>query len=114
MASLYGGAAPPSDLPALLTDMILGACPKRSRQLGNCRKYDHLAITRRLSPTHRNITPPRAETVERSVSYAKPRVWHRTGVPQLQKEGYAELSARAMVSFWLPSTLAALGSTQEE
>ena len=33
MASLYGGAAPPSDLPALLTDMILGACPKRSRQL---------------------------------------------------------------------------------
>ena len=33
MASLYGGAAPPSDLPALLTDMILGACLKRSRQL---------------------------------------------------------------------------------
>ena len=25
-----------------------------------------------LTPTHRNITPPRAETVERSVSYAKP------------------------------------------
>ena len=41
MASLYGGAAPPSDLPALLTDMILGACPKRSRQLEAQQEHEH-------------------------------------------------------------------------
>ena len=29
-----------------------------------------------LTPTHRNITPPGAEPAERSVSYAKPGVWH--------------------------------------
>jgi hypothetical protein len=41
MASLYGGAAPPSDLPALLTDMILGACLKRSRQLEAQQEQEH-------------------------------------------------------------------------
>ena len=41
MASLYEGAAPPSDLPALLTDMILRACPKRSRQLEAQQEHEH-------------------------------------------------------------------------
>ncbi len=31
----------PSDLPSLLTDMILGACPKRSRQLEAQQEQEH-------------------------------------------------------------------------
>ena len=41
MASLYGGTAAPSDLPALLNDMILGACLKRSRQLEAQQEEEH-------------------------------------------------------------------------
>jgi hypothetical protein len=41
MASLHRGAAPPSDLPALLIDMILGACLKRSRQLEAQQEQEH-------------------------------------------------------------------------
>ena len=46
MASLYRGAEPPTDRPALLSDMILDATPKRRRQIQAQQEHEQEAGAR--------------------------------------------------------------------
>jgi len=46
MASLYRGAEPPTDRPALLSDMILDASPKRRRQIQAQQEHEQEAGAR--------------------------------------------------------------------